>query len=151
LVRQRGLISIAVSIRAKRSLYQFLQFPEIAYRTARLLNFHVQNKAGDQIESFELSEELGRRCFWSCWITNCISQGNAIFNSDPWKEAVGLMFPSDEDSWASRKPISTEFFNDSGNIESNSPLSLDRQPSVMGELVKLCCLWSILPKSSVHW
>jgi hypothetical protein len=61
------------------------------------------------------------------------------------------MFPSDEDSWASRKPISTEFFNDSGNIESNSLLSLDRQPSVMGELVKLCCLWSILPKSSVHW
>ncbi|CZR66494.1 uncharacterized protein PAC_16395 [Phialocephala subalpina] len=111
----------------------------IAYKTARLLNLHVQNNS--EIESSDLSDELGRRCFWSCWISNCISQDNAYFKSDPWKEAVGLMLPSDEDSWASRKPISTEFFNNSGNIESKGTLSFDRQPSAMGELVKLYCLW----------
>jgi hypothetical protein len=60
------------------------------------------------------------------------------------------MIPSDEESWALRKPISTEFFNESGNIESNGLLSLDREPSAMGELVKLFCLWSIPPKPSVH-
>lgn len=97
------------------------------------------------MEASALSDELGRRCFWSCWITHCISQDNADFKSDPWKEAVGLMFPSDEGSWASRKPISTEFFNDSGGIESNCSLSFNQQPSVMGEMVKACCLWSSLP------
>ncbi len=131
---------------------KFLQFPDIAYKTALLLNLHVQKKAGDQIEASALSDELGRRCFWSCWITSCISQDNADFKSVPWKEAVGLMFPSDESSWNSRKPFSTEFFNDSGGIESNGSLSFDQQASVMGEMVKASCLWSILQNiSSVYW
>jgi hypothetical protein len=141
LVKETELIFMPVSVRAERSLNKFLQFPDLAYRTALLLNLHVQEKAGDQIEGSEFSDELGRRLFWSCWITSCISQDNAVFRSVPWKEAVGLMFPSDEGSWASRKPISTEFFNDSGGIESNGSLSFDQQPSIMGEMAKACCLW----------
>jgi hypothetical protein len=114
--------------------------------TARLLNLHIQPTDGDDgTDARELSDELGRRCFWSCWITNCISQENAHFKAgNPWKDALGLPLPSDEDSYNMEKPVSQEYFDDGGSIKVIESSPFKPQPSIMGEMVKLYCLWYVL-------
>ena len=108
---------------------------------ARLLNLHVQQESSEQRDTF--ANEAGRRCFWACWITSCISQDNANFKNEPWKEVVGLAFPSDEISYASTRPLSSETFDAKGDVVSLEEASVENQASVMGELVKLFCIWYI--------
>ncbi|PVH73068.1 hypothetical protein DL98DRAFT_608552 [Cadophora sp. DSE1049] len=112
-----------------------------AYRTARLLNLHIPHSQHGVSNSSDLSNELKARCFWSCWMTSCISQDNANFKTMPWQEAISLPLPSDEKTFSLGTPISSECFDDNGEIMSlHSPTS--KPPlSTMGELVKLFNLW----------
>jgi hypothetical protein len=119
----------------------------IAYKMARLLKLHTQRDTTDELDAF--TNEIRRRCFWSCWITSCISQDNANFRAEPWKEVVGLAFPSDEDSYALSLPVSSGAFDEEGNIIYNEASNINRQPSAMGELVKLSCVWYISSTSII--
>jgi hypothetical protein len=75
-------------------------------------------------------------------MTSCISQDNASFKAESWKEAVGLPLPSDEPSFLAGKPESKEAFTDNGDL---MPINgeHDKVPrtSIMGELVKIFSLW----------
>lgn len=115
---------------------------DTAYRTSRLLNLHVQKQSSNDASTSSVSDELERRCFWSCWMTSCISQENAEFKSKPWESVVGLMLPSDEDTYASGNPFSAEFYDEDGNIKLINPNS-NPVPSHMGQLVKLLNLWYV--------
>ncbi|KAL5315282.1 hypothetical protein ACEPPN_016149 [Leptodophora sp. 'Broadleaf-Isolate-01'] len=112
-----------------------------AYRTARLLNLHIPHSQHGDSDSSDLLNEIKARCFWSCWVTSCISQDNADFKTTPWQEAVSLPLPSDEESFSSGTPISSECFDDDGQIMSLHPFASKPPPSTMGELVKLFNLW----------
>lgn len=110
----------------------------IAYRTAHLLKFHLQNGPSYGMNEPSLLGELQRRCYWSSWITSCISQ-DITFKADPWKEVAGLLLPSDENSYAAGKPTPSEYFDDSGNMQNSGPI--DPQPSIVGHFIKLFGLW----------
>ncbi|KAH7323447.1 hypothetical protein BKA65DRAFT_510823 [Rhexocercosporidium sp. MPI-PUGE-AT-0058] len=113
-----------------------------AYRTARILNLHIPHHQRGGSDSSDLSNEIKARCFWSCWVTSCISQDNANFKTMPWQEVVSLPLPSDEETFSSGTPISSECFDDDGEIMSlHHPLTSKSPPSTMGELVKLYNLW----------
>ena len=103
---------------------------------ARLLGLHVQS---DDLDPF--SDEVRRRLFWGCWMNQCISQENASFKAEPWKEAIGLKFPSDDESWHVRRPQSKEMFDDNGNIVNINGSEVTPMPSEGGELIKLLGLW----------
>lgn len=124
---------------------QFLKL-DTAYKVARLLNLHKLHGVGDQAGPSSIADELKRRCFWSCWATSCISQTNAYFKSDPWKEVVGLPFPAAETSWTMGRPVTCGCFNERGEVAC-TPGAADKEcePSIMAEFVKLYCLWYILP------
>lgn len=96
----------------------------------------------DESEVNSLDAEIERRCFWSCWMINCISQGNANFKAESWKEAVGLPLPSDQSSFLAGKPESREIFTGDGEVRPLSVNTDDIAPaSAMGNLVKVCSLW----------
>jgi hypothetical protein len=99
------------------------------------LNLHIQQKTNDQ-----WADEAARRAFWACWITSCISQDNANFKVEPWKETIGLYFPSDEDSYAAGSPKAVGFFDENGSFVTEESLP-NQQPSIMAEQVKLFSLW----------
>jgi hypothetical protein len=71
----------------------------------------------------------------------CLSQNNAAFKTESWREAVGLPLPCDEASFAARQPVLKETFDAEGHLA-----LLDDQPelartSYMGEIVKLLSVW----------
>ncbi|CAK7233167.1 hypothetical protein SEUCBS140593_008512 [Sporothrix eucalyptigena] len=114
-------------------------YTHLAYRTGRLLGFHVPSITATDTD--KVFGEIKRRCFWSAWITNCISQENAPFKGESWREVIGLPLPCDEASFAQGVPESTEAFDETGNI-----VSLDGSPrvprlSIIGEFIKLYSLW----------
>jgi hypothetical protein len=104
---------------------------------ARLLGLHVQSD--DLDDSF--ADEARRRIFWACWMNQCIGQENASFKAEPWKDAIGLKFISDEESWQARRPSSQELFDDNGNIVNFDGSDVTPIPSDGGELIKLLGLW----------
>ena len=76
-------------------------------------------------------------------MTSCISQDNANFKNTPWQEVIGLPLPSEDSTFSAGTPISTERFDDNGEIVSfHSPTP--KTPSTMGELVKLFDLWYVI-------
>ena len=119
-------------IRAYQSL-------EIAYMNARLLGLHVQADDTDARDS--LLGEIRRRIFWACWINQCISQENANFEAEPWKDAIGLKFPSDDESWHAGQPNAKEMFGEKGDIVSFNGLEVVPIPSEPGERIKLIGIW----------
>jgi hypothetical protein len=105
------------------------------------LNLHIQPESDEELGKF--ANEAGRRCFWACWITSCISQDNANFKAEPWKEVVGLALPADDISYASAQPLSHEAFDMKGGVVSIGGSFVGQQSSIMAELVKLFCIWYI--------
>lgn len=114
-------------------------FSDIAYRTCRLLGYHSL-KAGED-GAYELDIEHKRRCFWASWIVFCLSQTNATFKAESWKEAVGLPLPCDEESFAVGKPVLKEAFDANGQLEAIQQEENSIRTSYMGEMVKLMGLW----------
>jgi hypothetical protein len=110
---------------------------DIAYMNARLLGLHVQSD--DPEDSF--TGEVRRRLFWACWMNQCIGQENASFKAEPWKDAIGLKLPCDDESWHVRRPRSKEMFNDKGNIVNIDGSEVTPIPSHEGENIKLLGLW----------
>lgn len=100
------------------------------------MGLHVQS---DDTDNF--SDEVRRRLFWACWTNQCIGQENASFKAEPWKDAIGLKFPSDEESWHARRPSSKEIFGEQGNIVNIDGSEILPIPSDGGELIKLLCVW----------
>lgn len=121
------------------SAYEAYMSLEIAYMNVRLLGLHVQSKNINVRDS--LQDEIKRRCFWGCWINQCVGQENASFKAEPWKDAIGLKFPSDEHSWHAGQPKSTEMFDEKGDIVSFEGSEIPPIASEMGELVKLISTW----------
>lgn len=76
-------------------------------------------------------------------MTACISQDNTIFKAESWSEVVGLLFPSDEASFAAGKPKSKESFNEVGKVVLCHDSNIIMQASIMGEFVKLFGLWYV--------
>jgi hypothetical protein len=102
----------------------------------RLLGLHVQADPGDSF-----ADEVRRRLYWASWMSQCIGQENAHFKAEPWKDAIGLKFPSDEELWHSRRPSSKETFDDKGNIVNIDGSEVTPILSEKGELIKLLCIW----------
>jgi hypothetical protein len=73
-----------------------------------------------------------------------MSQGNATFKAESWKDAVGVPLPSDEASFLNSRPELREAFTDNGRL---APISADCDQddspphSIMGEWVKSFSLW----------
>ena len=103
---------------------------------ARLLGLHVQDDSEDAF-----TDEVRRRLFWATWMNQCIGQENANFKSGPWKDALGLKLPSDEESWHAGRPSSKEIFDEEGNIVNIDGSEVIPIPSVEGENIKLLGLW----------
>jgi hypothetical protein len=121
------------------SLTALTYFADVGYRICRILG--LQNLRVNEQNPSSLQMEIERRCFWSCWITHCISQDNADFKIDCWTEAAGLPLPSDEESFASGAPVVTEAFDKEGAVHSINPVDLTPRTSMMGEIVKLSGIW----------
>lgn len=108
-----------------------------AYMNARLLGLHLQ--ADDSEDSF--TDEVRRRLFWACWMNQCIGQENASFKAEPWRDAIGLKFPCDEEPWHARRPNSNEMFDNKGNVVNIDGSEVTPIPSEEGEHIKLLCIW----------
>jgi hypothetical protein len=72
----------------------------------------------------------------------CLSQNNAAFKAESWKEAIGLPLPCDEISFSARQPLLREAFDSEGHVEllEDGEAEADRT-SYMAEIVKLLSLW----------
>ncbi len=72
----------------------------------------------------------------------CLSQNNAAFKAESWKEAVGLPLPCDEMSFSARQPLVREAYDPDGRLEllDNGHEEIGRT-SYMAEIVKLLSLW----------
>lgn len=113
---------------------------DIAYHTCRLLGYHNVSPPHEHRDT--LDEERKRRCFWSCWITSCISQDNASFRATSWEDAVGICLPSDETSFSSGYPISDVAFDVHGDVKPIAGYG-DGQSrgSILAEVAKMFSLW----------
>lgn len=74
-------------------------------------------------------------------MNQCIGQENASFKAEPWKDAIGLKFLSDEESWHARRPSSKEMFDDKGNTVNFDGSEVTPIASEGAELIKLLCIW----------
>lgn len=113
---------------------------DIAYRTCRLLGYHSPSASGPEDDPFHL--ELKRRAFWCSWSMCCLSQNNASFKAESWREAIGLPLPCDEISFSARQPLVREAYDPEGHLEllDNDQPEVSRT-SYMAEIVKLLSLW----------
>ena len=103
---------------------------------ARILGLHVQS---DDLDPF--TDEFRRRLFWGCWMTQCIGQENASFKAAPWKDAIGIKFISDEESWHAKRPNPKQMFDENGDIVNYDGSEVLPTPSESGEFIKLLDLW----------
>lgn len=120
-------------------------FIDIAYKTSRMLGYHIPHrKSVIENDGSLLREEIKRRCYWSLFISHCVSQENAAFRSDCWTEAPGLSLPSDEDSFLRNNPTMKEAFGTSGNlIPVDGGPKATQKTSYMGEIVKFHAIWYV--------
>jgi hypothetical protein len=111
----------------------------VAYRVCRLLRIH-QNTVESDDPTFA---ELNRRCLWASWMTQCISQENAVFKRQCWADVAGLPLPSDEMSYLTNKPISSHYIDSGGEVRLMSGFSTEAQTpvSILAESAKLVGLW----------
>lgn len=75
---------------------------------------------------------------------DCISQDNATFKAESWKDAVGVPLPSDDASFLDGHPELREAFSDNGDpVPISTDCDQDDSPphSIMGEWVKIFSLW----------
>lgn len=113
---------------------------DIAYRTCRLLGYHSPRASEPEDEAWNF--ELKRRAFWCSWSMCCLSQNNAAFKAESWKEAIGLPLPSDEMSFSLRQPLIREAFDGDGRLELlGDGYEETGRTSYMAEIVKLLSLW----------
>lgn len=111
----------------------------VAYRACRMLGIqHGSSKIDDPTTA-----ENRRRCLWACWITQCISQDNAMFRSRSWDEVSELPLPSDEASYSMNDPHPTQYLSSSGEVQwlNREDTGAQRYESVMAELAKLAGVW----------
>ncbi|KAI8648315.1 hypothetical protein NCS56_01515800 [Fusarium sp. Ph1] len=69
----------------------------IAYRASRLLQchqIHFDNTMTDQTSE----QDLGMRCLWACWLTECSNLENSRFQVDCWTDVNGCPLPADGDN-----------------------------------------------------
>jgi hypothetical protein len=102
----------------------------------RLLGLQIPSEDNDAF-----SDEVRRRLFWACWMNQCIGQENASFKEEPWKDAIGLKLPSDEESWHARRPEAKEQFDSKGNIVNCDGSDISPTPSENSETIKLLGIW----------
>jgi hypothetical protein len=111
----------------------------VAYRICRLLGLH-QVRDPDGVDA--ITAELNRRCLWSCWMTQCISQENAIFVGSSWKEVAGILLPSDDASFTNGTPSSTEYLDKDGEVQfDGQDATSASRPSYQAQFVKLTGIW----------
>jgi hypothetical protein len=116
------------------------ELTDIAYRTCLLLGYHNPRASKPEDDTWNL--ELKRRAFWCSWSMCCLSQNNAAFKAESWKEAIGLPLPCDEMSFSSCQPLVREAFDLDGRLEllDNGQEEIGLT-SYMAEIVKLLSLW----------
>lgn len=120
---------------------------DIAYRTCRLLGYHNPRSGGPDDDPFYL--ELKRRAFWCSWSMCCLSQNNASFKAESWREAVGLPLPCDEASFQARQPVVMEAYDSEGHLECLDDHQPEGgRPSYLAEMVKLLSMWYCQPLNS---
>lgn len=72
----------------------------------------------------------------------CLSQNNAAFKAESWKEAIGLPLPCDEMSFSACQPLVREAFASDGRLELlDDGHEETGRASYMAEIVKLLSLW----------
>jgi hypothetical protein len=62
-----------------------------------------------------------------------MSQGNATFKAESWKDAVGVPLPSDEASFLNSRPELREAFTDNGRMGEEFQL-------MVGDLTEILCV-----------
>jgi hypothetical protein len=72
----------------------------------------------------------------------CLSQNNAAFRAESWREAIGLPLPCDEISFSARQPLLREAYDPEGHLELLDDGEAEAgRTSYMAEIVKLLSLW----------
>jgi hypothetical protein len=113
----------------------------VAYRTCRLLGYH-RTEDPDDIDC--ISAELRRRCLWSCWMTQCVSQENASFSSSSWNEVVGVLLPSDDAAFIDGRLSTAGHLDEKGEISVHGDFTKQTlHTSHNAELAKLIGLWYV--------
>jgi Fungal specific transcription factor domain len=113
----------------------------VAYHTCRLLGYH-RNHYPDDIDC--ISAELRRRCLWSCWMTQCVSQGNAQFSGSSWNEVVGVLLPSDDLAFTDGRPSTAGYLDENGDVQVHGEFTdQSSRASHNAELAKLIGLWYV--------
>ncbi|TVY79916.1 putative transcriptional regulatory protein [Fusarium oxysporum f. sp. cubense] len=64
----------------------------LAYRSCKILGYD-RRPADENDSCTSLEAELGRRCFWACWISTCIVMQPEPYIESAWKEAAMLPLP----------------------------------------------------------
>ncbi|KAL7769934.1 hypothetical protein ACKLNR_001318 [Fusarium oxysporum f. sp. zingiberi] len=64
----------------------------LAYRSCKILGYD-RRPADENDSCTSLEAELGRRCFWACWISTCIVMQPEPYLESAWKEAAMLPLP----------------------------------------------------------
>lgn len=64
----------------------------LAYRSCTILGYD-RRPADENDSCTSIEAELGRRCFWACWISTCIVMQPEPYIESAWKEAAMLPLP----------------------------------------------------------
>ncbi|OAQ99375.1 hypothetical protein LLEC1_04292 [Akanthomyces lecanii] len=118
----------------------------LAYRSCQLLGFDKRLPAETGNSSALLDIELGRRCFWACWISTCIVMEPEPYIDSAWKQAAMLPLPGSITSTSQGYEITYSQIMDKYwhaiFVQPRAPTSNTRFPTAAGSLVKIVGVWS---------
>ncbi|EWY89603.1 hypothetical protein FOYG_10422 [Fusarium oxysporum NRRL 32931] len=108
----------------------------LAYRSCKILGY--DRRPADENDSYtSIEAELGRRCFWACWISTCIVMQPEPYIESAWKEAAMLPLPclvsGSFNQMMDKDWNSLPVRNSSGNLY---------PPTTPGLLIKIIGIWA---------
>lgn len=122
----------------------------IAYRTCRLLGYDRMKEIDLQGVSDE--NELKRRLYWASWLTKCISQQNAHFDGDCWREVERLPLPCALERWVGRSANCLYCFDKRGYLQEITGFALDTKPTcnLSAGVMRIFGIWWVFSIPRTH-
>ncbi|ATY63935.1 Fungal transcriptional regulatory [Cordyceps militaris] len=118
----------------------------LAYRASQVLGFDKRLPREHDISSETLEVELGRRCFWACWISTCIVMEPEPYVESAWKEAAMLPLPgsiaSSSQGWRVTYNQSMDKYWHAISVQPRPPEAETRPATASGSLIKMIGVWA---------
>ncbi|OAA79265.1 Fungal transcriptional regulatory protein [Akanthomyces lecanii RCEF 1005] len=111
-----------------------------------LLGFDKRLPDENGNSSASIDIELGRRCFWACWISTCIVMEPEPYIDSAWKQAAMLPLPGFISSTSLGYTITYNQIMDKYwhaiSVDPRGPTSDTRCPTPAGSLIKIVGVWA---------